>query len=158
MLQMTETDMTDRPPSPRARGAGIVALYTVAGPMIGALAVTVLSTALAATAAEGDDLARSVVGGLIGGAVFAVILGYAVGLAPALALGLAVARAARGGQPVRWGAAMAAAAAIAAVLAVGALIAVPPAGRMAWIAALVVATLAAAAGCTALARRLFPGA
>ena len=140
------------------RGLGIVALYALLGPLIGALAanVTLLALTLATDPAATGAGWQPLVGALIGGSIFAVVLGYPVGLAPALVVGLAVAWAAREGQAVSWRIALVSALAVAALLILAVLFVTPPAGQATGIAALTLGCLLATAGCTALARALFP--
>jgi len=140
------------------RFAGIVALYALVGPFIGALGVNILFTimAIAGEVARGnfDDLGRLLVGGMVIGMIFSTILAYALGSVSAIAVGLAVAVGDR-----REGAISLRRALVAAFvfwLATTAIIVfAPPDGRVQWISAMLVAHLFAAAVCTWVARRIF---
>ncbi|NKX45347.1 hypothetical protein [Roseicyclus persicicus] len=142
------------------RSLGIVALFALAGPLLGGLGVNLLLTAVSVAQGLGDgaagDLARRLVGGIIGGSIFAVLLAYAIGTAPALVVGAVMAACDRRGRGLTYGDAAAAALACALVAAAGVVLLVEPGARAAWIAALVTAHLLGALGCTWAARR-WPG-
>ncbi|AUX68726.1 hypothetical protein CHX26_03675 [Porphyrobacter sp. HT-58-2] len=141
-----------------ARSLGIVALFGLAGPVVGGVTVAILSTLLAVFSdlASGDPGAvpKQVVGGLIAGSIFAVILGYAIGTVPALGVGIVVAWRDRRARGVSVRTAVLAGLGFWIASAIIVVISVPVEGRLVWIAALLAAHLAGAAGCGWLARRL----
>ena len=86
----------DSKPQPSiGRFVGIVAVFVVLGPPVGALAVTLLLAALglgSGLAADGWlDQGRFVVGVMLLGLVFGLPISYIVGTAPAALVGLAIA-------------------------------------------------------------------
>lgn len=78
-----------------SRFIGIVAVFVVIGPPVGALAVTLLLAALSlgsGHAADGwADQGRFVVGAMLLGLVFGIPISYIVGAVPAALIGLATA-------------------------------------------------------------------
>src|SRR5690606_28354391 len=77
------------------RFAGIVAIYALLGPLVGAIGVTGLFTvyAVGVEIAIGnfEDIARRFVGGMVAGTIFSVIIAYAYGIVSAAGVGLVVA-------------------------------------------------------------------
>jgi hypothetical protein len=146
------------PPPTLARSAAIVALFGLAGPLAGALALNALLTLFAAAdeIARGDfaALPRQIVGGMIAGSIFSVILGYAVGTVSALGVGIMLALHDRRTRGISLRVAVLAALGFWLVSAVVVLLAVPPEGRLVWISALLAAHLAGALVCGWIARRL----
>lgn len=157
---MTSGDETSAPvasASP-ARSAAIVALFALAGPLVGGVTVAVLSTLLAVLGdlAGGNPGAvpKQIVGGMIAGSIFAVILGYAIGTVPALGVGIVVAWRDRRARGVSVRTAVLAGLGFWIASAIIVMISVPDEGRLVWIAALLAAHLAGATTCGWLARRL----
>ena len=142
-----------------ARFAGIIALYGLLGPLVGAVGVNALFTVLAigGEVAKGDfgDIGRLLVGGMVVGTIISLIIAYTFGIASAAAVGLAVAfRDWRDGG-ISWRVALMSSLVVWSLTAVASTAVVPPGGRLQWIGALLIAHLLAAAICTWIARRLF---
>jgi len=144
---------------PWARLAGIVGLFGLLGPFLGALGVNALLSTLAMlTAAAGGDygeIGRLLIGGITLGTIVSLPIAYTFGLVPAVGVGLIVALGERRCIGVSWGEALGGAVVfwlIAVLLAMGV---VPPEGRVVWFAGLLVAHLTGAALCASLARKLF---
>jgi hypothetical protein len=151
----------DRKPQPSIRRfAGIIAVFVVFGPPVGALAVTLLLAALGLSsglAAEGWlDQGRFAVGVMLLGLVFGLPISYIVGAVPAALVGLATAAwDARTGSISLY-------VALGAALALGVLAALRPAslisaseGESAAQVAIPLAHLSAAGLCWLLARTIF---
>lgn len=159
---MTDIEQVqDRKPQPSiGRFAGIVAVFVVFGPPVGALAVTLLLAALGLSsgfAADGWlDQGRFALGVMLLGLVFGLPISYLVGAAPAVLVGLTTAAwdARRGSISLH--------VALGAALALGVLAALQPASlisasegeRVAQVA-IPLAHLAAAGLCWRLARAIF---
>lgn len=141
------------------RTVGIVAVFALAGPFLGAVgvnaAVTAVGLAGALGAADAGELGRIVIGGMVVGTIVALLIAYAFGILPALAVGAVVALADRRGRGISPRIALGAAIAVGAIVSALAWITVPVEGRAQWISALVAAHLLAALGCSLIARRLF---
>lgn len=141
------------------RFAGIVALYGLLGPLVGAVGVSGLFTVLAigGEVAKGDfgDIGRLLVGGMVVGTIVSLIIAYAFGIASALAVGLAVAYRDRRDGGISWRVALMSSLVVWLLTAAASTTVVPPGGRLQWIGALLIAHLLAAAICTWIARRLF---
>lgn len=149
-------------PPTLGRSLAIVALFGLAGPLIGALGLNLLLTLFAAASeiARGEfaALPRQIIGGIIAGSIFAVILGYGVGTVSALGVGIIVAVRDRRVRGISLRTPVLAALGFWAASAVVVLLAVPQEGRLVWIAALLAAHLLAALACGWIARKLFGGA
>ena len=141
------------------RFAGIVALYVLLGPLMGAVGVTGLFTvyAVGVEIANGNfvDIARRFVGGMVGGTIFSVIIAYAYGIVSAAGVGLVVAFRDRRKGGISWKASLVAALAFWLLMSLAATAVVPPQGLVQWIGALLAAHVLAAAVCTWIARRIF---
>lgn len=151
----------DRKPQPSIRRfAGIIAVFVVFGPPVGALAVTLLLAALGLSsglAAEGWlDQGRFALGVMLLGLVFGLPISYLVGAARAALVGLATAawnaRTRRISLHVALGAALALG--VSAALRPASLISASEGERVAQIA-IPLAHLAAAGLCWLLARAIF---
>ena len=140
------------------RSLAIVAVFGFAGPLVGALGVTLLLTliALAGDIAQGDfaSVPRRIVGGMIAGSIVAIILGYMLGTASAIAAGIIVAWRDRRAHGVSLRAAVLASLGLWLASVLFVLLVVPDEGRLAWIGALLAAHLFAGLACGWLARKL----
>lgn len=146
--------------SPGSRFIGIVAVFLVIGPPVGALAVTLLLAALGLGSGQGAggwaDQGRLVVGAILLGLVFGIPISYIVGAVPAAMIGLATAAwdARKGRVPfhVPLGAAL-----VLGVLAAGRLnhLVLSAGGERAAQVAVLLAHLAAACLCWLMARAIF---
>lgn len=141
------------------RLAGIVSLYALLGPLVGALAVNGVATlafvGIALAEGEPGDIARRFWGGLVVGSLLSTILAYAAGILSAMGVGLAVAVSARRGGLISWRIALVAAlvCCVLTIMATAPQFAPRDMGR--WIVALIAGHGIAMAVCTGLARRLF---
>lgn len=142
-----------------ARFAGIVALYALPGPLIGAIGVNGLFTlhAVGVALANGDvgDVARLFWGGLVIGTIISALIAYAFGIVSATGVGLIVAIRDRRRGGISWKAALFAALAFWLLTSLAALSVVPPDGLLQWVGALLAGHVLAAIFCTWAARRLF---
>lgn len=140
------------------RFAGILALYALPGPFVGALAVSGLLTALAVVNESGSgnagDIWRTVMGGMVILTLISLGIAYALGLVSALGVGLAVALSDRRRRGISWRVALIAALGFWLLVSGASLMVVPREGGLTWLAALLMAHLLAAAFCTWLARRV----
>lgn len=159
---MSQTDVTDesRPPARSwGRFVGIVVLYAVVGPLMGALGVNALLAVLAVAAEVSrgnfDDIARLLVGGMVVGTIISAIIAYSFGIVSAAGVGLVVAVRDRRPGGVSWRTALIAALVFWALMSLAAAFVVPPQGLAQWIGALLAAHVLAAAACTWIARRIF---
>jgi len=141
------------------RFIGIVGLYAVLGPLFGALGVNAFLTLLAVfgEVARGEfgDLGRLIIGGMVVGTIYSVIIAYTIGLPLAFGVGFIVAWKNQRSGKISLRSALLAGLGFWAGSALVALLILPPAGRLAWIGALLVAHLVAAAACAGLAKKLF---
>lgn len=148
-----------RKPSGAARFLGIVAIYAIPGPLIGAFGVNVLFTAyaLGIEVPSGDTaaLARLFWGGLVVGTMIASIIAYAFGVVSALGVGLAVAIGDRRRGAISGETALMAALVLWLLTALAVLLMVPAETQLVWAGMLLVGHLLAATLCTWIARRLF---
>ncbi len=156
-------DPANTAPTPPRQGwprfAGIVALYAVLGPLLGAVGVVVLFVALSVVTevaqgrfeAIGPLLGRGVLLTLVAGLPIA----YSFGAVSSVAVGLIVALRDRHGGGISWRAALGGAVGLWAFVAVLAVLVVPPDGFLMWLVGLFAAHVVAAALCTWLARRVF---
>mgnify|MGYP007011835851 FL=1 len=144
---------------PWQRLAGIVALFTLLGPLLGALGLIVLMSTLAAlTALAGGDyggIGPLLIGAITGGMLVALPPAYGFGLFPAGVVGLVVAIGERRRIGVAWGDALYGAVVLWLIAMILTIEVAPPQGRVFWFAGLLVAHLAGAALCTLIARKLF---
>ena len=101
------------------------------------------------------DIARRVVGGMVGGTIFSVIIAYAYGIVSAAGVGLVVAFRDRRKGGISWKASFVAALLFWLLMSLAATAVVPPQGLVQWIGALLAAHVLAAAVCTWIARRIF---
>ncbi len=160
---MSHTDVATDPTRPRGRSwgrfAGIVALYAVFGPLMGALGVNALLAVLAAATEVSrgnfDDIARLLIGGMVVGTIISAIIAYVFGMVSAAGVGLMVAIRDRREGRITWRAALIAALAFWGLMSLAALLIVPPQGLAQWIGALLAAHLLATVVCTWIARRIF---
>jgi hypothetical protein len=146
---------------PLARSVLIVGLFVLSGPLLGGIGVAALATILAAASdvLRGDfgALPRQIVGGMIAGSIFSVILGYAVGSLSALGVGIVVALRDRRTRGVSLRAAVLAALGFWVMSATVVVLAAPQEGRLVWIGALLAAHLIAGLACGWIARKIFGG-
>ncbi|MFB9151275.1 hypothetical protein [Roseovarius ramblicola] len=159
---MHDDPATSAPPPSRQgwrRFAGLVALYAVLGPLLGAVCVVLLFVALSVITEVAQGRFEAI-GALLGrGLLLTLVAGlpiaYSFGAVSSVAVGLIVAlsdrrdggiswRVALGGAVVSWG--------VAAVLAA---LVVPPDGFLVWLAGLFAAHVVAAWLCTWLAHLVF---
>ena len=160
---MSQTDAVTADSRPPARSwgrfAGIVALYAIVGPLMGALGLNALLAVLAVaeevSRGNFDDIARLLVGGMVVGTIISAIIAYAFGIVSAAGVGLMVALRDRRRGGISWRTALIAALAFWGLMSLAAAVVVPPQGLAQWIAALLAAHLLAAAACTWIARRIF---
>lgn len=143
----------------RKRFAGVVALYVLLGPLMGAVGVNGLFTvyAMGVEIANGNfgDIARLFWGGIVVGTIILAIIAYAFGIVSAAGVGLVVALRDRRKGGVSWRASFIAALAFWLLTSVAATAVVPPQGLVQWIGALLAAHVLAAVVCTWIARRVF---
>jgi hypothetical protein len=155
---MTANHQTLSHPSPW-RLAGIVSLYALLGPLVGALAVNGVATlaSVGTALAEGEpaDIARRFWGGLGVGSLLSMILAYAVGIASALGVGLAVAVSAWRSGIISLRIAAVAALVCCALTIMATIPQFSPPDTARWVVALMAGHGIAVAVCTGLARRLF---
>ncbi|MDK8874214.1 hypothetical protein [Paracoccus sp. SSJ] len=141
------------------RFAGIVAIYALLGPLVGAIGVTGLFTvyAVGVEIAIGnfDDIARRFVGGMLVGTIVSAILAYAYGIVSAADVGLVVAFRDRRKGGISWRMSLVAALAFWLLMSLAATAVVPPQGLVQWIGALLAAHVLAPAVGTWIARRIF---
>ncbi|WP_157970219.1 hypothetical protein [Pelagibacterium sediminicola] len=141
------------------RFAGIVALYVLLGPLMGAVGVngifTVYAVSTGIVSGSSGDIARLFWGGMVVGTMVFAIGAYAFGSVSALAVGLAVALGDRRLFGVSWRRALRSAFVMWLLSVIVVLTVVPPEGQVQWIGGLLVAHLFAAAACTWIARRIF---
>ena len=141
------------------RFAGIVAIYALLGPLVGAIGVTGLFTvyAVGVEIAIGnfDDIARRFVGGMLVGTIVSGIIAYAFGIVSAAGVGLVVALRDRRKGGISWKVSFVAALAFWLLTSLAATAVVPPQGLVQWIGALLAAHVLATAACTWIARRIF---
>lgn len=160
---MSHTDVATDLTRPRARSwarfAGIVVLYAVVGPLMGALGLNALLAVLAVAAeisrGNFDDIARLLVGGMVVGTIISAIIAYAFGMVSAAGVGLMVAIRDRRRGGISWRTALIAALVFWALMSLAGAVVVPPQGLAQWIGALLAAHLLATAACTWIARRIF---
>lgn len=156
----TETKAsTMKPPSKQWRFIALVVLFMLFGPLVGAVGVNAFLTLLAVigelTRGEFGDLPRLIVGGMVVGTIYSVIIAYTIGLPSALGVGLIVAWKSRRSGEVSLRTALVASLGFWAGCALVALLIVLPDGRMDWIGAILVAHLSAAFACGWLAKKFF---
>jgi len=141
------------------RFVGIVALYGLLGPMVGAVGVNSLFTVLAIggemTRGAFGDIGQLIVGGMVVGTIISLIVAYAIGIVPAAAVGFMVARRVRRENVISLRTALWSALVLGLLVSFAAMTVVPPDGRAQWIGALLVAHLLAAVVCTWVAQRVF---
>lgn len=142
------------------RFAGIVALYVLLGPLMGAVGVNAVFAvyAVGVEIADGsfDDITRLFWGGIVMGTMLFAIGAYAFGSVSAVAVGLAVALRDRRIFGVSWRRAFISAFVMWLLMsAIAILTVVPPEGQVQWIGSLLIAHLFAATICTWIARRVF---
>lgn len=141
------------------RFGGIVALYVLLGPLMGAIGVSGLFTvyAMGVEIANGNfgDIARLFWGGIVVGTIVSAIIAYAFGIVSAAGVGLVVAFRDRRKGGISWRASFIAALALWLMTSLAATAVIPPQELVQWIGALLAAHLLAAAVCTWIARRIF---
>lgn len=141
------------------RFAGIVAIYALLGPFLGAFSVNVLFAvyAVGVEIAMGNfgDIARLFWGGIVVGTMLFAIGAYAFGSVSAVGVGLVVAFRDRRKGGISWRTSLVAALAFWLLMSLAATAVVPPQGLVQWIGALLAAHVLAAAVCTWIARRTF---
>ncbi|MFT4955423.1 MAG: hypothetical protein ACI8U3_001811 [Brevundimonas sp.] len=160
---MSQTNAVTHEGRPLARSwrrfAGIVALYAVPGPLMGALGLNALLAVLAVTVeisrGNFDDLARLLVGGMVVGTIISAIIAYAFGMVSAAGVGLMVAIRDRRRGGISWRTSLIAALVFWGMMSLAGAVVIPPPGLAQWIGALLAAHALAAVACTWLARRLF---
>lgn len=141
------------------RFAGIIALYVLLGPLMGAVGANALFTvyAMGVEIANGNfgDIARLFWGGIVVGTMISAIIAYAFGIVSAAGVGLVVAFHDRRKDGISWRASSIAALAFWLLTSLAATAVVPPQGLLQWIGALLTAHVLAAAVCTWIARWVF---
>lgn len=159
----TQSQTVAGQPRPRSqswgRFAGIVAIYALLGPLVGAIGVNGLFTvyAVGVEIANGNfgDIARLFWGGIVVGTIVSAIIAYTFGIVSAAGVGLVVALRDRRKGGISWKASFVAALAFWLLTSLAATAVVPPQGLVQWIGALLAAHVLAAAVCTWIARRTF---
>jgi len=138
---------------------GIVAIYTLLGPILGSFSVNVLFAvyAVGVEIAMGNfgDIARLFWGGIVVGTMLFAIGAYAFGSVSAVGVGLVVAFRDRRKGGISWRNALIAALVAWVLMSIVTTAVVPPVGLMQWVGGLFVAHLLATAICTWIARRIF---
>ncbi len=141
------------------RFAGIIALYGLLGPLIGAIGVnglfTVYVVGVEVTNGKFGDIARLFWGGIVVGTIVSGIIAYTFGIVSAAGVGLVAALRDRRKGGIAWRVALLAALAFWLLTSLAATAVVPPQGLVQWIGALLAAHVLAAAVCTWIARRIF---
>lgn len=141
------------------RFAGIVAIYALLGPFLGAFAVSGFLTvhAVGIEIANGnfDDIARLFWGGIVVGTIVSAIIAYAFGIVSAAGVGFVAAFRDQRKGGISWRASFVAALVFWLLTSLAATAVVPPQGLVQWIGALLAAHVLAAAGCTWIARQIF---
>lgn len=141
------------------RFVGIVVLFGLLGPLVGAIAVNGIFTlyAVGVEFAKGtfDDIARLFWGGMVVGTIFSIIIAYALGTVSALAVGVTTAICSRRKSEISWRTVFVAAFVFWLLTSLAATTVVPPEGLVQWVSALFIAHMAAVAICTWIARRIF---
>lgn len=148
------------PASPSwGRFAGIVLLFMLLGPLVGAVGVNIVLSLMASVneAVHGNysDIAKVLAGGIVIGSIVSAFIAYSFGIVSAAGVGIAAAIGDRRKRGVSWTIVLVSATVFWLVMAVLATTVVPPEGVVQWVAGLLVAHLLAAVICGALARRLF---
>src|SRR5690606_32729147 len=119
-----------------ARFAGILAIYALLGPLIGAVGVNGLFTvyAVGVEIANGNfgDIARLFWGGIVVGTIVSAILAYAYGIVSAAGVGLVVAFRDRRKGGISWRTSLVAALAFWLLMSLAATAVVPPQGLVQW--------------------------
>lgn len=140
------------------RFVGIVAIYALLGPFMGAFSVNGLFAVYAVSVemanSDFSDIARLFWGGIVVGTMLFAIGAYAFGSVSAVAVGLAVAFRDRSKGGICWRTALLAALVVWLLMSIAATTVVPREGLVQWVGALFVAHVLAAAVCTWIARRI----
>lgn len=156
---MQDTPAPDTPPRQTwGRFAGILALFALVGPFLGAVGAVLMFVAMAVVTdlMQGrlDNLAGLMGRGLLTTLVAGLPIAYSFGAVSSVAVGLVVALRDRWRGGITWRAGLGSAVAMWALMAGLAALVIPADGFLLWLAGLFVAHVVAAGLCTWLARRI----